>query len=95
MITSIPSLSTKKQIKTPKKPKINLNNQDIFQVNDKSITTNESYSISGKKSNIKKNININNINNIDNDNIDNNLKYTNSNNLDNILNINNINNINK
>ena len=95
MITSIPSLSTKKQIKTPKKPKINLNNQDIFQVNDKSITTNESYSISGKKSNIKKTRNINYINNIDNDNIDNNLKYTNSNNLDNILNINNIYNINK
>ena len=95
MITSIPSLSTKKQIKTPKKLKINLNNQDIFQVNDKSITTNESYSISGKKSNIKKTRNINYINNIDNDNIDNNLKYTNSNNLDNILNINNIYNINK
>ena len=58
MITSINSLSIKKGIKSPTKPNILSNSQDIFQNNDKSITTNDSYTILTEKNlNKKRNLN--------------------------------------
>ena len=102
MITSIPSLSIKKGIKSPNKRNNVLNSQDFFQTNDKSITTNESYTIlTEKKIKSNKSKNINQIKTI-NSNIEKNtrnLKNSKSNKINNLINfkniisLNNINNI--
>ena len=64
MLTSINSLSVKKETVSPTIPNILSNSQDIIQNNDKSITTNDSYTILiDKKTNKKRNLNLNYLNN--------------------------------
>ena len=64
MLTSINSLSVKKETVSPTIPNILSNSQDIIQNNDKSITINDSYTILiDKKTNKKRNLNLNYLNN--------------------------------
>ena len=82
MKKTIPPLSLKKSEKSPSKSKNLISNQEYYPFsNDKSITTNESYTLLTEKNIniIKKEKNNNNINEVNNDN-NNNIRYDKSNN---------------